>query len=249
MWDAKLYDDKFNYVSGFGKGVIELLNPQSGERILDLGCGTGDLTGLIAKTGAVPVGIDLSPAMVEKARQKYPHISFAVENGENFRTTEQFDAVFSNAALHWMKKASKVVESVWLALRPAGRFVAEFGGKGNVETILLGISDVLAEYGIFASELNPWYYPSIGEYSTLLEEQGFRVTYAVHFDRQTPLAGKEDGLKHILDMFCGSFFLEFSSSQKEIIYKKVEDRLISLLFRDGTWIADYKRLRVMAVKE
>lgn len=186
--------------------------------------------------------------MIEKARLKYPEISFAVGNGETFRTTEQFDAVFSNAALHWMKQASDVVESVWLALRQGGRFVAEFGGKGNVETIIQGISAVLAEYGISASERNPWYYPSIGEYSTLLEKQGFRMIYAIHFDRPTPLKDGENGLKGFLDMFCGNFFLEFSPSQKQVVYEKITDHVKPALYKDGTWIADYKRIRIMAVK-
>ena len=161
-WDADLYDSKIGFVSERGKEVVNLLNPQPGERILDLGCGTGELTYEIARSGAIPLGIDLSPTMIEKARRKFPDLQFAVVNAETFRTTEQFDAVFSNAALHWMKGAAAVIKSVWLALRPGGRFIAEFGGKGNVNTIMQGITGVLAEHGISAAERNPWYFPSIG---------------------------------------------------------------------------------------
>ena len=208
-WDSNLYDDKISFVSRLGKDVVQLLDPQPGEKILDLGCGTGDLTNEILRLGAVPLGIDYSGSMIEKARHKYPNITFQVENGETFRVTDQFDAVFSNAALHWMTEPSKVVESVWLALRNGGRFVAEFGRKGNVKTITDAISEVVSTFGVNASERNPWFYPSIGEYSSLLENQGFRVVYAVHFDRPTQLEDDENGLKHGLICFQGLFSLDY----------------------------------------
>lgn len=248
-WNSDLYDDKIGFVSRLGMDLLRILGPQPGERILDLGCGTGDLTNEIAAAGALPVGIDSSPSMIEKARQKYPGISFSVGYGEKYRTDLSFDAVFSNAALHWMKRASDVASTVWLSLRPGGRFVAEFGGKGNVGMIIGAITAVLADYGVSASERNPWYYPSLGEYSTLLERQGFRVVLAEHFDRPTPLEDGENGLKHWLDMFAGSFFADISVDQKEAVYGRVAELLKPLLYSDGVWTADYKRLRVVAVKE
>jgi trans-aconitate methyltransferase len=248
-WDSDLYDDKINFVSQLGKGVVDLLDPQKGEQILDLGCGTGDLTKEIANFGSIPLGIDLSESMIETAQKKFPLIQFSVENAINYRTQQKFDAVFSNAALHWMKQAPEVVESIWLALRPGGRFVAEFGGKGNVATIIQGIASVLSKKGISAAERNPWYYPSIAEYSTLLEKQGFRVTYAMHFDRPTPLNDGENGLKHWLDMFSDDFFYGFSSSEKSAIYEEIMVDLQTELYKDGTWFADYKRIRIMAIKE
>jgi trans-aconitate methyltransferase len=248
-WDSELYDDKINFVSQLGKGVVELLNPLHGEQILDLGCGTGDLTNEIANAGAVPFGIDLSSSMIETARRKYPDIQFSVENAVGYKTPKTFDAVFSNAALHWMKQAPKVVEAIWYALRPGGRFVAEFGGKGNVATIIQSISNGLAEYGISATERNPWYFPSIGEYTTLLEKQGFRVTYATHFDRSTPLNDGANGLKHWMDMFSDDFFYGLPFSEKSTIYKKVIKDVKAELYKDDTWYADYKRIRIMAVKE
>lgn len=248
-WDANLYDNKLGYVSNLGKEVIELLNPQKGEKILDLGCGTGDLTYEISKLGANVMGIDLSSTMIEEAKKKYPNIKFAIDNGETMRTNETFDAVFSNAALHWMKQASKVVESVALALRPGGRFVAEFGGKGNVETIIKGITDVLNEYGINLKDRNPWYFPSIGEYCSLLEKYGFRVFYANHFDRPTPLEDKENGLNHWLDSFADDFFPEFNQDQRLKFYEKIKEKTRPSLYKEGIWVADYKRIRIVAVKE
>lgn len=250
VWDAELYDNKLGFVSDFGRGAVEWLQPQAGESILDLGCGTGDLTYEISKSGARVTGKDYSKEMIEKAQSKYPHIPFQVENGETFRTTEQYDAVFSNAALHWMKQADKVVKSVQLALRPNGRFVAEFGGKGNVQTVVQGITEVLSqEYGLDAAERNPWYFPSIGEYSLLLEEHGFKVSYAYHFDRPTPLADGERGLTHWLDSFADDFFPEFATEEKTVIYEKIKDKIQSDLYKDGVWTADYKRIRIAAVKK
>jgi trans-aconitate methyltransferase len=250
VWNADLYDDKLSFVSNFGKGVVELLHPQKGERILDLGCGTGDLTYVISKSGANVTGSDFSEEMIEKARRKYPEIPFVIENGEDFQTDEKYDAIFSNAALHWMKQADKVVESVQLALNPGGRFVAEFGGEGNVQTVIRGIIETLSQdYGMDVEERNPWYFPSIGQYSTLLEEHGFRVSYAHHFDRPTSLADGEKGLNHWLDSFADDFFPEFSKEEKMKIYEKIKNKIKTNLYKDDTWIADYKRIRIVAIKK
>jgi trans-aconitate methyltransferase len=251
VWNAELYDDKLSFVSSFGKGVVELLQPQRGEKILDLGCGTGDLTNdIFFKSGAIVTGVDFSCEMIEQARKKYPQIPFIVENGETFRTNEKYDAVFSNAALHWMKRADKAVESVELALQPGGRFVAEFGGKGNVQTVIRGITEVLSgEYGINVSNRNPWYFPSIGEYSTLLEQYGFKVSFAHHFDRATPLTDGDKGLNHWLDSFADDFFPEFSNEEKIVIYRKIKNKIHLDLYKDGIWEADYKRIRIVAIKK
>ncbi|KLU61542.1 trans-aconitate 2-methyltransferase [Peptococcaceae bacterium CEB3] len=248
-WDSNLYDDKISFVSKLGKDVVTLLDPQPGERILDLGCGTGDLTHEIHRSGAIPVGIDYSESMVKKAIQKYPNITFQVENGETFRVTEPFDAVFSNAALHWMTKPSKAAESVWLALRQGGRFVAEFGGKGNVQTISKAVYEVISSFRGNVPEPSPWYYPSVGEYASLLETQGFRVVYAVHFDRPTQLEDGENGLKHWLDMFADAFFSGLSDGKKSEAYSLIEEKLNPKLFADGNWFADYVRIRVKALRE
>ncbi|RKL65735.1 SAM-dependent methyltransferase [Salipaludibacillus neizhouensis] len=250
VWDANLYDEKLSFVSQFGKGVVDLLEPKEGEKILDLGCGTGDLTHAISKSGAMVRGIDFSAEMIEKAREKFPEISFDVENAENYRTEVKFDAVFSNAALHWMKQAGKVIESINLALRPGGRFIAEFGGEGNVDFIIKGIGEVLyQDYGIDVAERNPWYFPSIGEYSTLLEAHGFQVTCALHFDSPTPLADGEKGLNHWLDSFADDFFPEFSAKEKKGIYEKIRNSAQSALYKEGEWVADYKRIRIIAIKK
>lgn len=248
-WNPGHYDSKLGFVSEYGKDVVLLLRPSSGERILDLGCGTGDLTHEISKSGASVVGMDLSESMIVEARKKYPNLQFTVDNGEIFRTDEPFDAVFSNAALHWMKRPSKVVESVWLALKPGGRLVAEFGGKGVANTVIIALENALGEFGIPAREKNPWYFPTIGEYATLLENHGLRTTYAAHFDRPTPMADGERGLEHWLNGFAGSYLQALDLGTRSSVIRRVEQMTRSRLFQDGQWVVDYKRLRIVAVKE
>jgi len=246
-WQPRRYDDKLGFVSALAADLIELLAPAPGERVLDVGCGTGDLAHRIAQRGAEVVGIDISPEMVAMAQSKYPHIRFEVADAQNYRSDGSFDAVFSNAALHWMRRPRRVLESVRSALRPGGRFVAEFGGKGNVHSISRALEVVLARRGVDAHERNPWYYPSLGEYATLLEAAGFQVVYASHFDRPTPLPDGDLGLDHWLETFAQPFLLGLPPGEVAQIKAEIKDLLRPELFRDGTWVADYRRLRVAAV--
>lgn len=249
QWDTSLYDGKHSFVWRYAEGVIDLLAPQAGERILDLGCGTGHLTARISASGAEVVGLDSSVAMIEEARKNYPDIRFVVGDGTDFHFDQPFDAVFSNAAIHWMRKPEAVAACVWKALESSGRFVAEFGGRGNVEAIHTAINDAVAARGFDpVDESSLVYFPSIGEYASLLERQGFRVTLATHFDRPTPLEEGERGIRNWITMFGDRFLAVASSELHEEIIREVEDRLRPTLCRDGTWFADYRRLRISAVK-
>ncbi|UNO50902.1 MULTISPECIES: class I SAM-dependent methyltransferase [Alicyclobacillus] len=245
---AKHYDEKLGFVSEYGRQVVELLHPQPGERVLDIGCGTGDLTNQIARLGASVVGIDVSERMVEQARRKYPDLSFRVGDAQDFSTSETFDAVFSNAALHWMQNPTAVIQSVWKALKAGGRFVAEFGGKGNVQRVVDALTIALREQGVDSTERNPWFFPSIGEYATLLEGQGFRVTYAEHFDRPTAMVDGELGIEHWLNGFAEDFLVGFAEADRQNIIHRVMELTKPHLFMDGQWVIDYKRIRVAAVK-
>jgi len=250
VWKSELYDQKLSFVSVYGKGLVELLAPSHGESILDLGCGTGDLANEISKAGATVTGMDLSTDMIDRAKEKFPDIDFKVGNAEEFYIENRFDAVFSNAALHWMKHADHVVRNIWNALNQGGRFVAEFGGRGNVEVLIRATSEVLLdEYGIDASGLIPWYFPSIGEYSTILEQQGFRVTYAIHYDRPTQMEDGENGLNHWLTGFADDFFKAIPVSEKQAVLSKIAEKSREDLFRDGSWFVDYKRIRIRAIKD
>jgi trans-aconitate methyltransferase len=248
-WNPEHYDNNLSYVSEFGKQVVGLLNPQHGERILDLGCGTGDLSYEISQSGATVFGIDLSLNMIEQAKEKYPNLHFEVANAEDFSTEEQFDAVFSNAALHWMKRPSNVIQCVWDVLRSGGRFVAEFGGKGNVDSVIKALEIAPEELGITAKERNPWFFPSIGEYASLLERQGFRTTYVVHFDRPTLMNDKEKGLEHWLNGFAEDYLYGLGELDRWRVIQRVVEITRSRLFKDGQWFVDYKRIRVVATKD
>ena len=187
--------------------------------------------------------------MIEQARANYPGIRFEVEDASNFTVDEPFDAIFSNAVLHWVRNAEGAVVSMSAALKPGGRLVAEFGGKGNVRQIVDATLAVLNEAGYPDRDVrNPWYFPSIGEYTGLLERHGFETRSAVLFDRPTLLDGGEDGLALWLEMFGDSFFSGISAEERERIVTAVVDRLRPSLFRDGAWYADYVRLRVLALK-
>jgi len=186
-WDAARYQDKHSFVWRYGAGLLELLVPQPGERILDVGCGTGQLTAEIARCGAQVVGLDNSADMLADARKNFPELTFVPGDAARFDFPEPFDAVFSNAVLHWVKDADGAVGSIARALRPGGRFVAEFGGQGNIATVQAALRAVL---GPHADQQSPWYYPSIGEYSAVMERHGLEVRNASLFDRPTPLEAK-----------------------------------------------------------
>ncbi|KAB8129358.1 methyltransferase domain-containing protein [Gracilibacillus oryzae] len=245
-WNADLYDQQHKFVSNFGSNVIELLAPKKGESILDIGCGTGDLANQLKIAGVNITGIDQSQNMIDQACMKYPEIDFKVVDILKMNFAEEFDAVFSNAVLHWIKQPKAALANIYHALKPGGRFVAEFGGNGNVQLI----TDQLKEqFSITeSSERFPWYFPSIGEYSRLMESTGFRVVFAQHFDRPTPLEG-EDGLRKWIEMFASHLFEQTSKQEQEQILTNIERNLKRQMYKNGKWSADYKRIRVIGWKE
>ncbi|MCY9588740.1 class I SAM-dependent methyltransferase [Paenibacillus chitinolyticus] len=247
-WDAGHYDTQMYFVSRLGQGVMDLLSPVPGESVLDLGCGTGTLAHEIALLGAQVTGVDFSEAMIEQARQNYPELAFEVGDARTYRSGRTFDAVFSNAALHWVPQADEAARTVAEALRPGGRFAAEFGGFGNVARIERAIHEAVREAGIDPEPRNPWYFPTIGEYTGVLERAGLDVRYAEIFDRPTPLPGGEQAIRHWLHAFAGSFFAGIDAATQERITQGVEERLRPALFRDGAWTGDYCRIRVLARK-
>lgn len=248
-WNAELYDGKHSFVSKYGEDLLELLAPKKGEYILDVGCGTGDLAYKLHELGVNVIGIDQSENMIEQAKKKYPHITFAVQNVLHLSYHDEFDAVFSNATLHWVKQPKIALSCMYRALKRNGRFVAEFGGKGNVQLIIDETINQLKKFGVdYKDEQFPWYFPSIGEYATLMEEVGFRVVFAQHFDRPTQLEG-ERGLAHWLNMFAVGMFDGVSEEMKEMVIANVENNLKSVLFQNNRWFADYKRIRVVGIKQ
>jgi len=249
-WKPELYNTKHSFVYNYGMSLVSLLDPKENERILDLGCGSGQLTFEIDKLARETIGIDKSVAMIIDAKSKFPSIEFQVADASNFNFEEKFDSIFSNAALHWMKDYRNAIKSMFHNLKPGGKIVVEFGGKGNVQTIVKALRNSLRTRGyIEQSDLDIWYFPSIGEYSTELESAGFRVLFAEHYDRPTELADESSGIKDWISMFGESFFTGVAEYHIEEIKNEVQENVKENCLIDGKWFADYKRIRIIAIKE
>jgi trans-aconitate methyltransferase len=245
-WNAALYDQRHSFVWKMAAGLVELLDPKPGERILDLGCGTGYLTARIADAGAIVTGIDRSPEMIAQARTTHPSIHFEVADARHLKFSNDFDAVFSNATLHWIKEPEPVVHSIDNALRRGGRFVAEFGGKGNIAALSRAIHKAWHNLDLPEPVPSPWYYPSIPEYTGILEKHGFEATYAQIFDRPTPLEDGERGLHNWLEMFGGPFFDDLPEDVRTKLKSEIEALARYDLFHEHHWVIDYRRLRLAA---
>jgi trans-aconitate methyltransferase len=243
-WDPNTYAKNARFVSDLGLPVLELLSPQPGERILDLGCGDGVLTKQLADFGCEVVAVDSSTAQVEAARKL--GLEAYVMNGEELPYREEFDAVFSNAVLHWIKRADAMIEGVYRSLRPGGRFVAECGGYGCVNKIRTALVQALDRRGVDGESCVPWYFSTPEDYTTRLEHAGFRVNSMALIPRPTPLPGDIIGF---LETFGHSFLAGLSGQARDEYLQEV--RLIlepQLVNPDGVWIADYVRLRFSATR-
>lgn len=248
-WNAQLYDQKHAFVAEYGKSLIEWLEPKPGERILDLGCGTGHLAHEIAQAGCEIIGLDASAEMVERARSTFPELHFEIGDATDFYFEAPFDAVFSNATLHWVLDYRAAIASMYCHLKPGGRLVLEMGGAGNIERIIRQLRTELQSRGYKAqSGLLLWFFPSIGTYTNALEAAGFQVKIAQHYDRPTQLQSSAHGVEEWLRMFASAFFEGVPEGEAAEIRKQVQAAVRPHLFQEGHWYADYKRLRVMALK-
>ncbi len=247
-WNTELYEAKHDFVWKLGQGALDLLNPQAGERILDLGCGTGHLTNRIAESGAQVVGVDASPDMIGQARQNFPKLAFSLQDATALTYQDEFDAIFSNAALHWMLEPERVVAPVSRALRVGGRFVAEMGGKGNIKRIVDTIEAVVRRYSGGRVPPSRNYFPSIPEYTSILEAHGFEALYARLFDRPTPLEG-EAGMENWIHQFKWYYFEALPPADRQSALAEVIEQLRPHLYSDAGWFADYRRLQFVAVRQ
>ncbi len=243
-WSPERYEKNARFVSDLGGPVVELLAPKAGERILDLGCGDGVLTKKLADMGCAMIGVDGSAAQVEGARKL--GLDARVMDGEHLAFGPEFDAVFSNAALHWMRRADLVIDGVWQALRPGGRFVAECGGRGCVATIVRALDTALSRRGIDARTVNPWYFPTTEDYGARLRKRGFAIRSIALIPRPTPLPGDVIGW---LETFAESFTTALDRAEIPTFLAEVKELLApDLCDAEGRWTADYVRLRFAADK-
>lgn len=243
-WDPQQYAEHGRFVSDLGMPVVELLAPQPGERILDLGCGDGALTQKLQEFGCHIIGVDSSPDMIQAARAL--GLDARVMNGHELPFVNEFDAVFTNAALHWMTQPDVVLSGVWRALKPGGRFVGECGGHGNTATVLAVLEAVLAKRGIDAERFNPWFFPTAAEYRSRLEAHNFVVDTLTLFPRPTPLSGDLAGW---LETFTQAFLTALPVSQRAGLLAEVSALCRpKLCDASGNWTVDYVRLRFAATK-
>jgi SAM-dependent methyltransferase len=244
-WDPERYARNARFVTDLGMPVVDLLAPRPGERILDLGCGDGVLAAKLAEKGCEVVAVDASEMQVAAARKL--GLDARVMAGEALPFRDEFDAVFSNAALHWMLRPDEVIAGVWRALRRGGRFVAEMGGHGNVETIRAALVDALHRRGIDGESLVPWFFPTIQDYSARLRKAGFAISYISLFPRPTPLPGD---VALWLENFAEDFLRALPASEKSAYIEELREALRpKLCDANGNWTADYVRLRFAAQKQ
>jgi trans-aconitate methyltransferase len=242
-WNADRYAQNAHFVPALGQPVLDLLKPRAGERILDLGCGDGVLTEKITVAGATAVGVDASADMIAAAKRR--GLDAFVMDGRNLTFNHEFDAVFSNAALHWMKSdPDAVIAGVRRALKPGGRFVAEMGGHGCVAAITVALLTVLQRRGIDTQSLIPWYFPTVDDYRSRLERAGFAVDYIELIPRPTPLPTAMEGF---FATFAEPFFKQVPADQRGAARAEAIDLLRPVLCDEqGRWTADYIRLRFAA---
>jgi len=242
-WSAAGYDANARFVSEYGAEILGWLAPQAGERILDLGCGDGALSVQILEAGAHVLGVDTSTDLLRAARER--GVDAREMDGQSLSFDGEFDAVFSNAALHWMPEADAVIAGVTRALKPGGRFVAEFGGHGNVSACVTAMRAAADKFGGDPALAGPWFFPTPAEYQARLERAGFAVNRIELVARPTPLP---TGIEGWLLTFRAPFFAQFGERQSEVIAYVAGLLAPVLRASDGQWIADYVRLRVAATR-
>ncbi len=242
QWRAQSYQTHAGFVPQLGQAALDLLEPRAGERILDLGCGDGVLTQTLAETGAVVTGVDSSVALVDAARTR--GLDIRLMDAAALEFDQAFDAVFSNAALHWMCPAQAVIAGVARALRPGGRFVGEMGGFGNVAAIRVALHMQLTLRGLDPTRLDPWYFPTVEDYARRLQAGGFQMRTIELIPRPTPLPTDMRGW---LETFAETFTRAVPANQRDGFLDEVCESLRpALCDTRGGWIADYVRLRFCA---
>jgi trans-aconitate methyltransferase len=242
-WSPSRYAENARFVSDLGQPLLELLNPQPAERILDLACGDGALTEKIKACGSEVVGVDASAEMISAARQR--EINAQVMDAYQLEFDHEFDAVFSNAALHWMSRdPDAAIAGVHRALKPQARFCGEMGGHGNVAAITVALLASLESFGLGGRSTHPWYFPSVDEYRSRLERAGFLVEYIELIPRPTPLP---TGMRGWLETFAIPFTKSVPEQRRTEFLDAVTERLRPVLCdQTGNWTADYVRLRFLA---
>jgi SAM-dependent methyltransferase len=235
LWDGHTYDDEFRHVIDAGSDLLDVLRPEPGEHVLDLGCGTGTLTAAIAARGAHVTGIDVEPAMVDQARTRYPELDFMVGDGHRVTAGAPLDAVFANAVLHWLTRADEALASVHRTLRPGGRLVAEMTVEGSLTTLVELLDRAVADLGLPPARPFPWYHPDVDSYLDRVREAGFRIADATTFERHAWLpAGMSAGAWWA--RFGGGVLSRYGPADSRAVLDHVDRHAVAPVRREAVWL-------------
>ncbi|GLB24521.1 SAM-dependent methyltransferase [Lacrimispora xylanolytica] len=241
-WNSTLYDKSHSFVSEYGYDLITYLPSDKNQCILDLGCGTGDLTKKLSEICNEVIGIDGSEEMIEAAKIKYPHLNFQVMNASLIPWESKFDIIFSNAVFHWIPDQEILLKRIYSALKDGGSLISEFGAYGNISAIESAYSSVVPSYK------SPFYFPTVESYSVVLKKAGFSIQKIYDYDRPTPLSDGKYGLRKWMKQFFSNDLSSYNNLEQENILKDVESLLENQLFDGEKWVADYRRIRVIVSK-
>ncbi len=243
-WNAGLYDNKHDFVSKYGKGLLAFVPENKNQSILDLGCGTGTLTAQLSDFAGEIIGADSSESMITKAKEQYPNIKFTVCDALALPFEKKFDVVFSNAVFHWIADHNALLKQVHKALKPNGLLVCEFGANGNIATIENAFIDVCRE---FEYEYKPRFnFPTSEHFAELLKQNDFIIDKVYDYARPTSLKDNERGLANWMRQFFAFDLERMPEKVQNEIIKKVEDSTKESLWNGSEWVADYRRLRAIA---
>lgn len=248
-WDAGFYQNQHSFVAEYGKKLFEYFPEQKGLSVLDLGCGTGTLSKGLADKGYQVLGIDASSQMVEAARKRYPGLEFKVMDACDMPWKEAFDVVFSNAVFHWIPDQPRLLHQIYQVLNKGGKLICEFGGKGNTQKIQQAFAQAMYQKGYLYSYQTVFFYPSPEQYRELLTAAGFRTEYMNCYDRPTPLNGGKEGLRNWVRQFLSAALEPLPEEEQDEILSQTQQLLFSDLWDGKQWVADYKRLQVVAQKK
>ncbi len=242
--DPEIMALRMKFMGEFGLPVLDLMNPKPNEKILDIGCGFGSMCLKLKERGCQPLGIDISSSMVAAAIKN--GVDARIVNAENMMFHEEFDAVFSVSALHWMRHLGRVASSTIRALKPGGRFVGELGAKGSIATIIAAIRRVMLRHGIEMESVQSWYFPSVSEFSGALEQAGFAIRSIELLDRPTVLP---TDIRDWIKMFGRHYLDSWDKSERDQILRELKEEAGKTMINEkGEWVADYRRLRFVAYK-
>lgn len=242
-WNADKYNKHADFVSNLATPVVDLLNPIENEKILDLGCGDGTLSVKIEKFNTKVIAVDLSQSMVDKTKEK--NIEAYVMSATELNFNNEFDAVFSNAVLHWVKDSKIAINKINTSLKNNGRFIAEFGGYGNIKFLTDAMQKVFNNHQEYGTFNNPWYFPSDKDYKKLLEDNGFKVEYIELIPRSTSI----DDISNWLNIFANGIISHLTNEQ-QLNFKQEARKILKpkIYTEKHGWVVDYVRLRFKAIK-